>query len=185
LKAIRITFAPIHTIGHSTRSLDELVKTLQAYRIQKLIDIRTVPRSAWNPQFNRESLPSALKAAGIEYSHMGALGGLRKARRDSINTAWKNLRFRGYADYMQTAEFAAGIDALLDTARTEAVCIMCAEAVPWRCHRNLVADALFARGIEALHILSVDKAQPHKLTSFAHVEGDRVLYPAETRDLFA
>jgi uncharacterized protein (DUF488 family) len=172
----------IHTIGHSTRPLDDFISMLRAHSISKLVDIRTVPRSARNPQFNRESLPQDLKKAGIAYEHMAALGGLRKPRANSVNTGWRNDSFRGYADYMQTPEFAAAIDLLIDEAKGENVCIMCAEAVPWRCHRSLVSDALIARGIGATHIMSAKTAQRHKLTSFAKVLGQRVTYPAESLD---
>jgi uncharacterized protein (DUF488 family) len=172
----------IHTIGHSTRPIDEFTSMLQAHSISRLIDVRTMPRSARNPQFNRESLPEELGKAGIQYEHLPALGGLRKPRRDSVNTGWKNESFRGYADYMQTAEFARAIEHLIEQANDAPVCIMCAEAVPWRCHRSLVSDALLARGIRALHILSAKVAQPHRLTSFARVRGDRVTYPAESLD---
>ena len=172
----------IHTIGHSTRPLGDFISMLRAHSISKLVDIRTVPRSARNPQFNRESLPRGLAEAEIRYEHLAALGGLRKPRANSINAGWKNESFRGYADYMQTPEFAAAIDVLIDEAKRENVCIMCAEAVPWRCHRSLVSDALTARGIRAIHIMSAKTAQPHKLTSFAKVLGQRVTYPAETLD---
>lgn len=172
----------IHTIGHSTRPLDEFISMLQGHSITRLIDIRTVPRSARNPQFNRESLPADLANAGIQYEHLAALGGLRKPHADSVNTAWKNQSFRGYADYMQTPEFARAIEHLIDEGRKENVCIMCAEAVPWRCHRSLVADALLARRTRAIHIMSRTTAQPHKLTRFAKLRGERVTYPAETLD---
>lgn len=168
----------IYTIGHSTRTLEEFVRILHAYEIRKLIDIRTVPRSATNPQFNRETLPPELSRAGIVYEHWPALGGLRKAHADSRNTGWKNASFRGYADYMQTEAFASAIDRLIAEAKETRACIMCAEAVPWRCHRNLVADALAARGIEAIHILNLDKSQLHRMTSFAKVSGRMITYPA-------
>ena len=169
----------IYTIGHSTRPLDEFISMLQAHSISMLIDVRTVPRSARNPQFNRESLPEDLAKQAIQYEHFPALGGLRKPRPQSVNSGWKNESFRGYADYMQTAEFARAIERLIQQANDAHVCIMCAEAVPWRCHRSLIADALMARGIRAIHIMSVKAAQPHKLTSFARVRGERVTYPAE------
>jgi uncharacterized protein (DUF488 family) len=172
----------VHTIGHSTRPLDEFISMLQAHSISKLVDIRTVPRSARNPQFNRESLPQDLAKAGIRYEHLASLGGLRKPRANSLNTGWKNESFRGYADYMQTPEFAGAIDRVVDEAIRENICLMCAEAVPWRCHRSLVSDALLARGICAIHIMSAKTAQPHKLTSFARVRGKSVTYPAETLD---
>jgi uncharacterized protein (DUF488 family) len=167
----------IFTIGHSTHPIEEFVRLLQAHSVEQLIDIRTVPRSRTNPQFNRDTLPNSLKAAGIGYLHMPALGGLRHPRVDSPNTAWRNASFRGYADYMQTAEFAAAIDRLVELGSQTQVAIMCAEAVPWRCHRSLVADALFARGIPVEDIISAGRRQPHKLTPFAKVEQTRVWYP--------
>ncbi|HXA05234.1 MAG TPA: DUF488 domain-containing protein [Bryobacteraceae bacterium] len=167
----------IFTIGHSTHPIEEFVRLLQAHSVEQLIDIRTVPRSRTNPQFNRDTLPNSLKAAGIGYLHMPALGGLRHPRVDSPNTAWRNASFRGYADYMQTAEFAAAIDRLVELGSQTQVAIMCAEAVPWRCHRSLVADALFARGIPVEDIMSAGRRQPHKLTPFAKVEQTRVWYP--------
>ena len=172
----------IYTIGHSTRPLDEFISMLQAHSISRLVDVRTVPRSARNPQFNRESLPEDLAKARIEYEHLPALGGLRKPRPGSVNGGWKNASFRGYADYMQTPEFARAIERLIAQANHVPVCIMCAEAVPWRCHRSLVSDALLARGIRAMHIMSAKVAQPHRLTNFARVRGDRVTYPAESLD---
>ena len=168
---------PIFTIGHSTRTIEEFLNLLAANGVAELVDIRTVPRSRTNPQFNRESLPESLKAAGIGYVHMPSLGGLRRARPDSTNTGWRNASFRGYADYMQTPEFATAIQKLIERGAQKQVAIMCAEAVPWRCHRSLVADALTARGISVEDIMSVSRRQPHKLTPFAQVEGTRVWYP--------
>lgn len=165
------------TVGHSTRTIDEFIALLHAYGITILADIRTVPRSRHNPQFNAESLAGVLPAAGIEYAPMPALGGLRHARRDSPNGGWRNASFRGYADHMQTPEFAAGLDALIRMAGRGRVAIMCAEAVPWRCHRSLVGDALLARGVGVIEILSERNCRPHRLTSFARVEGTRVTYP--------
>jgi uncharacterized protein (DUF488 family) len=165
------------TVGHSNRPAEDLIAMLQAHGARLLVDVRTVPRSRHNPQFNRETLPGTLAAAGIDYLHMPALGGLRRPRPDSINTAWRNASFRGYADYLQTPEFQAALEELiaLDTARPTA--IMCAEAVPWRCHRSLIADALLARNIPVLHIMSPAKSHPHKLTPFARVTATRVDYP--------
>jgi uncharacterized protein (DUF488 family) len=169
----------ISTIGHSTRSIEELIEILKAHSIEHVIDIRTVPRSRANPQFNRESLPASLQAAGIAYEHMPGLGGLRRARRDSINTAWRNASFRGYADYMQTPEFEASLDQLVAIAQERPSAIMCAEAVQWRCHRSLVADALLARGIRVEHIQSATRAQPHRMTPFAQVNGSKIVYAGE------
>ncbi len=157
---------------------------LQAYQIDLLVDVRTVPRSRYNPQFNRDALPAPLAAVGIAYEHMPGLGGLRHARPDSPNTGWRNLSFRGYADYMQTPEFASNLQALQDLEAGRRVAIMCAEAVPWRCHRSLIADALITRGVPVVHIMSATKANPHQLTSFARVEGTRITYPAEVLELF-
>jgi uncharacterized protein (DUF488 family) len=151
---------------------------LQAHGVKRLIDIRTVPRSRHNPQFNFDSLPESLKQARIAYQHIKELGGLRHARPDSVNTGWHNASFRGFADYMQTPEFEAGLAKLIDAANKKQVTIMCAEAVPWRCHRSLIADALTAQGIEVKDIMSATRATPHSLTPFAKVEGTRVTYPA-------
>ncbi len=152
---------------------------LRAHGVETLVDVRTVPRSGHNPQFNSDALPAALAAAGIEYLHMPALGGLRRPRKDSPNLAWRNESFRGYADYMQTPEFAAALDRLVELSRARRAAIMCAEAVPWRCHRSLIADALAARGIAVEHIMSEAAAKPHTVTSFARIEDGRVSYPPE------
>lgn len=157
---------------------------LKAHGVEVLVDVRTVPRSRHNPQFNRDTLPQALHAAGIRYEHRPGLGGLRHPRTDSPNTGWKNAGFRGYADYMQTAEFAGNLEDLEQLARNARVAILCAEAVPWRCHRSLIADALTVRGVPVHHIMSETTANPHRLTSFAHVEGGRITYPAEAFPLF-
>jgi uncharacterized protein (DUF488 family) len=167
----------LYTIGHSTRSFEALAAILAAQGIELLIDIRTLPRSRRHPHFNREQLESALPAAGIRYLHMPALGGLRHPRKDSINSAWKNDSFRGYADYMQTPEFAQAIADLLDLASGARTAIMCAEAVEWRCHRSLVADALAARGVEVLHIQDEKRTRAHRVTAFARIEATRVTYP--------
>ncbi len=142
-----------------------------------LVDVRTIPRSRHNPQFNPESLAPALETRGIRYRHEPGLGGLRKPRRDSPNLGWRNASFRGFADYMQTPEFAAALEALAEAGRAERVAIMCAEAVPWRCHRSLIADALAARGIPVRHIMGAGQAKEHTLTPFARIEGTRVTYP--------
>ncbi len=165
------------TVGHSNRSIEEFLRLLAVHGVDLLVDVRTVPRSRHNPQFNRETLPGALAGAGIEYLHMPGLGGLRRARKDSPNTAWRNASFRGYADYMQTPEFAASVEELMKHAEGRRAAVMCAEAVPWRCHRSLIADALTARGVPVEHIMSATKVDTHKLTSFAQVEGTQVMYP--------
>ncbi|HEX5417892.1 MAG TPA: DUF488 domain-containing protein [Chloroflexota bacterium] len=171
----------IYALGHSTRSFADLVELLRAHGVATLADIRTIPRSRRNSQFNKEALEAALPAEGIRYVHLPRLGGRRKGLGEgSPNTGWRNLSFRGYADYMQTPEFAAGLTELLAIAQAGPVALMCAEAVPWRCHRSLVADALQARGIVVHHIQSARRATPHRLTPFARIEGERVTYPEET-----
>jgi uncharacterized protein (DUF488 family) len=167
----------VFTIGHSRRSIEEFVGLLQANGIEQLVDIRSVPRSRMNPQFNRDTLPHSLRQAGIDYLHMPELGGMRHPRPDSPNGAWRNDSFRGYADYMQTPEFAAAVKKLTEIARSRQIAIMCAEAVPWRCHRSLVGDALTVRGVVVEDILSAARRQPHRMTPFARVEGTRVWYP--------
>ena len=166
------------TMGHSTRSLEAFLALLHAHGVKRLIDVRTVPSSRYNPQFNRETLPRPLRQAGIGYTHMSELGGLRHARRDSPNTGWRNASFRGYADYMQTAAFETGIEKLIETATRERTAIMCAEAVPWRCHRSLIADALTTQGWQVLHIQSRKTASPHELTPFLKVQSGKLMYPA-------
>ena len=166
------------TIGHSTRSIESFIEILRARGVKRVIDVRTIPRSRTNPQFNSDSLAKALGEAGIGYTHIAALGGLRHARKDSLNTGWRNASFRGYADYMQTPEFAAALTTLIEAATREQVTIMCAEAVPWRCHRSLIGDALNARGIAVEDMMSATRTQPHELTSFAKVNGIQVTYPA-------
>ncbi|MFO1313223.1 MAG: DUF488 domain-containing protein [Burkholderiales bacterium] len=168
----------IFTIGHSTRPADVFVGLLRAHGVEALVDVRTIPRSRHNPQYNSDALAKTLAANGIAYTHAPELGGLRKPRRDSINLGWRNESFRGYADYMQTPEFDAALDALVAQSGRARTAVMCAEAVPWRCHRSLVADALLARGIEADEIVSDAKTARHKLTPFARIEGGRVTYPA-------
>ncbi len=169
----------VYTIGHSTRPLEDFVRLLRNFSVALVADVRTVPRSRHNPQFNRETLPGDLQAVGIGYVHLPALGGLRKTRADSPNRGWRSPAFRGFADYMQTPEFEASLSELLDLARERRSAVMCAEAVPWRCHRSLIADALTVRGVRVEHLMGPDKAQPHRLTPFARVEGSRLSYPAE------
>ena len=166
------------TVGHSTRPVEEFVDLLKAHGIRRAVDVRTVPRSRRNPQFGIDVLPESLTAAGIDYVHMPSLGGLRHPRPDSTNTGWRNASFRGYADYMQTAEFEQALEELTALAREQPTAIMCAEAVPWRCHRSLIADALTIRGVTVKHIMSPTSAQPHRLTPFARMDGTRVTYPA-------
>jgi uncharacterized protein (DUF488 family) len=176
----RISKAPavVWTVGHSTHSLGNFRQLLQSRGIEKVIDIRTIPRSRHNPQFNQETLPGDLTAFGIGYVHMPGLGGLRHSRKDSVNTGWRNSSFRGFADYMQTEDFEKNIEILLRQVKKERVVLMCAEALPWRCHRSLIADALVVRGISVEHIMSPTKIQPHELTLFALVQGTQLIYPA-------
>ncbi len=169
----------LFTIGHSTRTLEEFVAALEAHGIRVVADIRTVPRSRRVPQFNAETIGSELAKYGIEYRPLAGLGGLRKARPDSKNMAWRNASFRGFADYMQTEEFEAGIAELIELASRRPTVIMCAEAVPWRCHRSLVGDAMLVRGWQVMDVMSEKSARPHALTGFAKVRGKRVTYPGE------
>ena len=172
----------IRTIGHSTRPVQTLIEMLRAHHITRLIDVRTIPKSRHNPQYNSDALAAALTDAGIAYEHRKALGGLRHARKDSPNTGWRNLSFRGYADYMQTPEFQEAVEALQSAAAHDAIAIMCAEAVPWRCHRSLIADALTAHGYPVEHIMSPTKSDPHVMTAFARVEGATITYPASPQE---
>ena len=167
------------TIGHSTRTLEEFIGLLRFHEATHVVDVRTVPRSRYNPQFNEDSLPGSLKNAGFGYVHMPGLGGLRHAKRDSLNPAWRNASFRGFADYMQTPEFEQSLDELIQLANRERIVLMCAEAVPWRCHRSLIADALLVRGIRTEDIMGPKRRQAHTLTPFAKVQGTTITYPAE------
>ena len=166
------------TIGHSTRTLEEFIGLLRAHGATRVIDVRTVPRSRHNPQFNGDSLPGSLKKAGLGYDHMPGLGGLRHAKRDSLNPGWRNASFRGFADYMQTPEFERSLDELVRLANQERIVLMCAEAVPWRCHRSLIADALLVRGILTEDIMGPKRRQVHTLTPFAKARGTTITYPA-------
>jgi len=169
----------IFTIGHSTRSIKEFLEILKHYHIAELVDIRTIPKSRHNPQFNGDELAEVLRNHHIDYRHQSNLGGLRHANKNSINMAWKNASFRGYADYMQTEEFKKGIQQLIETAHHKIVAIMCAEAVPWRCHRSLVGDALIVRNIDVEDIYSITSVKSHTLTLWAVVKGTDITYPAE------
>lgn len=169
----------IFTIGHSTRPIEAFVELLQRHGIRQLIDIRTIPKSRRNPQFNGDALAASLRRARIRYTHLKNLGGLRHARADSVNLGWRNTSFRGYADYMQTPEFDAGLNRAIKLATARPAALMCAEAVPWRCHRSLVADALLARGIDVEDIVGAGKPRAHRMTPFARVRGTRIVYPAE------
>lgn len=168
----------IYTVGHSTHTLDEFVELLRAHGVERLVDVRTIPRSRHNPQFNGDTLGTFLRNRRIGYRHLKELGGLRHARADSPNTGWHNASFRGFADYMQTPEFAAALERLIELAGEKPTAIMCAEAVPWRCHRSLIGDALVARGIAVVDIYSRTSAKPHAITPMAEVHGTRITYPA-------
>lgn len=174
-----MTGTTVFTIGHSTHPLDEFVRMLDANGIRRLVDVRTVPGSRHNPQFGEKALAASMPEAGVDYVWMKELGGLRHtpAGAPTVNGAWRNASFRNYADYMQTPEFSAAIGELVVAAREQVVAIMCAEAVPWRCHRSLIGDALLARGLRVLDIMSATSTKPHELTSFAKVDGTRVWYP--------
>jgi len=179
----RLEVAPVVlTIGHSTRSLEEFISLLITHRVTRVIDVRTVPRSRHNPQFNETSLPKSLEKVGIGYVHVSGLGGLRHASPDSINLGWRNASFRGYADYMQTQDFENNLQKLIRLAELDRVALMCAEAVPWRCHRSLIADALLAHGIPAQHIMSPTRLEVHTLTPFARINGTKVSYPSEDQE---
>lgn len=170
----------VYTVGHSTRPLPEFVELLQRYGIELLIDVRTIARSRHVPQYNIETLPASLAESGINHRYIENLGGLRRTSKNSPNTGWRNKSFRGYADYMQTDSFKAGVEELMQFASDSTVAIMCAEAVPWRCHRSLIGDALLVRGIEVIDIFDQKKAVPETLTSFAHVSALDITYPPQT-----
>jgi uncharacterized protein (DUF488 family) len=172
----------LFTLGHSTRGLDEFTSLLRAHGIGQLVDVRTVPRSRHNPQFNKDVLGKSLRARRINYRHMKELGGLRHARKDSlVNAGWRNASFRGYADFMQTPEFANGLKKLVSIAARKTTAILCAEAVPWRCHRSMIADALTVRGFEVRHIMSPTNARLHKVNPMARLRAGRVTYPRSVK----
>jgi len=172
----------ILTIGHSTRTLDEFVELLKTYSVTLLVDVRTIPRSRHNPQFNKETLPKTLKTYDIKYIHMPDIGGLRRPKHDSVNLAWENSSFRGYADYMQTKEFTDNLLKIIALARENCSALMCAEALPWRCHRNLISDALVVRHIKVEHILSQNSCINHHLNEMAQVDGKQITYPLFTKE---
>jgi uncharacterized protein (DUF488 family) len=167
----------IFTIGHSTRTIDEFIELLKTYAVTMIVDVRTVPRSRYNPQFNKETLPNTLKSHIIKYIHMPEIGGLRRPKHDSINLAWKNMGFRGYADYMQTQEFTENLLKITALTRENCLALMCAEALPWRCHRSLISDALVVRHVKVEHIISKTSCLNHELNEMAHVEGNQITYP--------
>jgi uncharacterized protein (DUF488 family) len=166
----------IYTVGHSTRSLADFVALIAAHGIRQLVDIRSIPRSRRHPHFSQDALSASLRDAGVVYRHAPALGGMRKPRSDSRNTAWKVVGFRGYADFMETTAFQGALDELVEASRTTSTAVMCAEAVWWQCHRQLVADALVARGVDVRHIMTPSTAPAHSLTDFAQIEDERVSY---------
>jgi uncharacterized protein (DUF488 family) len=172
----------VFTIGHSTRTLEEFVELLKTYGVTLVVDVRTVPRSRHNPQFNKEVLPNTLKRYGIRYISMPEIGGLRRPKPDSVNLAWRNSSFRGYADYMQTKEFTDNLLKIIALARENCLALMCAEALPWRCHRSLISDALIVRHVKVSHIISKNSALRHELTEFANVEGTQITYPLFTKE---
>ncbi len=167
----------VYTIGHSNRPIETFVTMLHEHRIELLVDIRTVPKSRHNPQFGQDQLPASLEASGIDYRYMRDLGGLRKTSADSPNGGWRNTSFRGYADWMQTDAFNTAVDDLIELATRRSTAIMCAEAVPWRCHRSLVGDALLVRGVEVIDVMGPGSARDEKLTPFAVVDGTSITYP--------
>jgi uncharacterized protein (DUF488 family) len=172
----------LFTIGHSTRTLEEFIQLLKTYGVTLLVDVRTVPRSRHNPQFNKETLPASLKPEGVRYIHMPEIGGLRRPKRDSLNLAWRNMSFRGYADYMQTREFTDNLLKIIALARENCLALMCAEALPWRCHRSLISDALVLRHVKVQHIISATSTITHELNEMAQVEGTKITYPLFTKE---
>jgi len=167
----------IFTIGHSTHSIEEFVDILKAHGIEFVIDVRTIPKSRHNPQYNSNTLAAALHGHAIGYEHLPGLGGLRHAKKDSINTAWENASFRGFADYMQTEDFERSLNALIEAGGKQSTAVMCAESVPWRCHRSLIADALLARDITVMDIMSKTSTKAHTMTPWSHVRGTTITYP--------
>jgi uncharacterized protein (DUF488 family) len=167
----------VFTIGHSTHTLEEFIKIIEKFKIEEIVDVRTIPRSRHNPQFNKETLPTSLLSAGIGYMHIAGLGGLRHTKVDSPNKGWSNASFRGYADYMQTSDFEESLNTLIGMVKKEQVAVMCAESLPWRCHRSLIADALLVRGFKVEHIMNKGKSLKHTLTPWIKVDGTKITYP--------
>ena len=167
----------IFTIGHSTHTIEEFIELLQTHGIQEVVDVRSIPKSRHNPQFNADTLKQSLQQVRIKYKHLKKLGGLRHTKKDSINLGWHNTSFRGFADYMLTPEFEKGLQALIKIATAKVTVIMCAEAVPWRCHRSLIADALIKKGWLVRDIMSRTSAKRHILTSFLKVRKGQIIYP--------
>ncbi len=177
----------LYTIGHSTHSVEEFIALLNAHNVRHLVDVRSIPKSRHVPQFNSDTLALSLQAANIDYTHLKALGGRRSTRKDSLNTGWRSASFRGYADYMATPQFAEGLAALTEIARATPTAVMCAEAVPWRCHRSLIADAMILQGWQVRDILTKAPAAEHKLTPFLKAVNNQPTYPApeDTSSLFS
>lgn len=167
----------IFTIGHSTRSTEEFTELLRIYNVKEIVDVRSIPRSRYNPQFNEDTLEQSLKQNNIKYKHLKKLGGLRHSKKDSINQGWHNVSFRGFADYMATPEYSEGLEELIKIASARETAIMCAEAVPWRCHRSLIADALIKKGWLVQDIMSPTSVTKHRLTSFLRVRKGQLVYP--------
>lgn len=167
----------VYTIGHSTRSIDDFINILDNYHIDILIDVRSIPFSKHNPQYNKHSLEVSLRKNDIEYVHMDVLGGFRNPTANSINSAWKNKRFRGYADHMQTKEFKSGIKKVIKLAKNNNIVLMCSEAMPWRCHRSLISDALIMYGVDSYDIYNLTTIKKHKMTEFATIQDGDVIYP--------
>ena len=175
----------IYTIGHSTRTFEQLVAILRSFDVRAVADVRLIPRSRRYPHFNDEFLSEHLPPHGIAYLPFKSLGGRRRTRKDSPNTGWRNESFRGYADFMMTEPFERALEKLMEAARQRPTTTMCAEAVPWRCHRSLISDALLVRGWDVIDIMAEGKSTPHKLTKFARVDGTTITYPPEEPELFA
>ncbi len=172
----------IYTIGHSTHPIDEFLGMLKDFKVHRVIDVRTIPKSRFNPQFNQEDLAQSLANEKIDYEHMPGLGGLRHAKKDSINLGWRNASFRGYADYMQTETFENSLQELIKMAQRKTLAIMCAEAVPWRCHRSLIADALILHGMDVRDIMGPQKESVHKMSPMAQIEKGKIYYPLEGKE---
>jgi uncharacterized protein (DUF488 family) len=170
----------VYTIGHSNRSIEEFIHILQSYKIETLVDVRTIAASGHNPQYNKDDLRGSLSREGIEYIHCAGLGGLRHTTKASINTAWQNASFRGYADYMQTMQFKENLDRLIEIIRVKPTAMMCAEALPWRCHRSLIGDALLTMNMKVIDIMNIKTSRPHLMTPFVKVEGKRISYPKDS-----
>jgi uncharacterized protein (DUF488 family) len=168
----------VYTVGHSTRAIEDFIALLKAFDIETLVDVRTIARSRYNPQYKEAELDASLAASGVSYLRLAGLGGLRHTTGASVNKGWENLSFRGYADYMQTPEFLDSLGQLTRIAAGKRTVIMCAEAVPWRCHRSLIGDALLVQGALVQDIFTEKSIRPHRLTAFAQITGNTITYPA-------